>query len=324
MGGGGGLQRIRALPRMAVEACGYTEGEEGDDSSRTRGPFQGTPLQPRHQAAQPSFWGQGHPLRPPSVLKPLGPLRAGNTRRRHTSAAAARGGGVEAGKWEEEEEEGEEGWGGRGARTRVGPPAAESRPPSRRAPLLPLSLPSSSRLRRSRGARRSRTSPPPPPLSPLLPRSRRRRETPACRAPPRPSAPRALRPRRPVRRTRKRASAALPGWLGPVSSPSPALRRLPPLPPPLPPPLQAEAPSGGGEARDPERISLTPSTPPPTRPECEEKGLARPASCVRRNPAGPRAVWGLVRPSECVKREARCGPAEGERRGGAWSGPAGA
>lgn len=45
---------------------------------------------------------------------------------------------------------------------------------------------------------------------------------------------------------------------------------------------------------------------------------------MRRTRAGPRAVWGLVRPAGCVKTGARCGPAEGERRGGASSGPAGA
>lgn len=45
---------------------------------------------------------------------------------------------------------------------------------------------------------------------------------------------------------------------------------------------------------------------------------------MRRTRAGPRAVWGLVRPAGCVKTGARCGPGEDERRGGAWSGPAGA
>lgn len=158
--------------------------------------------------------------------------------------------------------------------------------------------------------------PPPPPPQPRDPRVSRF---------PRPSAPRALRPRRPPRRTRERASAALPGHPGPVSSPSPAFRRLPPLPPLLPPPTanQVEAPSGGGRPETRSEFQLSPPLPPP-RPECEEKGPARPASCVRRNRAGPRAVWGLVRAAGCVKTGARSGPAEGERRGGAWSGPAGA
>lgn len=92
-----------------------------------------------------------------------------------------------------------------------------------------------------------------------------------------------------------------------------------------PPPTanQVEAPSGGGRPETRSEFQLSPPLPPP-RPECEEKGPARPASCVRRNRAGPRAVWGLVRAAGCVKTGARSGPAEGERRGGAWSGPAGA
>lgn len=108
-----------------------------------------------NQGVQPHnrhFGAKGIPRGYPRPLQLLGPLRAGYkagvTKRRHRAGRRE-----EAGKWEEEEEEGEEGGGGRGAQARRA--ASRREPPhSRRAPLLPLSLPCSP-LRRSRGARRS-------------------------------------------------------------------------------------------------------------------------------------------------------------------------
>lgn len=89
-----------------------------------------------------------------------------------------------------------------------------------------------------------------------------------------------------------------------------------------PPPTKLRLPSGGGrpETRSEFSTLLHPS---PPRPEVR-KGPARPASCVRREPGRPTGRVGPGPGRRVCEDRARSGPAEGERRGGAWSGPAGA